>query len=303
MDRLLEMTQAKLVGLVNELQKVVEKQAIEIEELKARLGQNSTNSTNSSKPPSSDGLSKPPAKSLRTKSGRKPGGQSGHKGSGLKIDREPDKVVVAEPVECACGCGLENEPTFHAETKYVYDVDVVVTLTRYDIREAVCPKCGETGKPEIPAESKGTVNYGNTLRALCVVLTQYACVSIDKTHKIQHDLVGLPISTGTIKNIQSQFAGLTGGTIEVIKQNLLNSPVANADETGARVNGTTQWIHVASNSKYTLLTVHKKRGARGVRPEGCSPNTRGPWYTTAGVRISDSTNAGTLFAVPICSGN
>ena len=272
MDKLMEMTQAELIELIIGLREVIERQAIEIEELKARLG---LNSTNSSKPPSSDGLSKVPTKSLREKSGKKPGGQKGHKGSGLKIDREPDAVIVVEPVSCACGCGLEGEPTFHVDTRYSYDVEVTVTLKKYDIREAVCPECGSTARPEIPAGINGSVNYGNTLRALCVVLTQYACVGIDKTHKILHDLVGLPISTGTIKNIQSQFAGLTDKTIGIIKQNLRESPVINADETGARVDGRTQWIHVASNSKYTLLTVHRKRGGEGSAAGGVLPGYTG----------------------------
>ena len=272
MDNTEKLTHAELVSLVSELCKIIEELKVENEELKLKLAQNSSNS---SKPPSSDGLGKPPAKSLRPKSGRKPGGQVGHKGSGLKVDRKPDIVVVVEPNKCACGCDLADEPTFHADTRYVYDVNIVVTLTKFDIREAVCPECAGTVAPEMPDECKGTVNYGNALRALCVVLTQYACVGIDKTHKILHDLIGLPISTGTIKNVQSQFAGLTGGSIDAIKGNLRESPVLNVDETGARVNGKTQWIHVASNSKYTLLTVHKKRGGEGSSASGVLPEYTG----------------------------
>ena len=272
MENIEKLTQAELVELVIKLCKVIEELKVENEELKLKLAQNSSNS---SKPPSSDGPKKPPAKSLRAKSGKKPGGQVGHKGSGLKIDRQPDVTVVVEPGKCACGCDLAGEPTFHADTRYVYDVDVAVTLTKYDIREAVCPECADTVAPEMPAECGGTVNYGHTLRALCVVLTQYACVGIDKTHKILRDLIGLPISTGTIKNIQSQFAGLTGETMEAIKQSLLKSPVVNADETGARVNGKTQWVHVASNSKYTLLTVHGKRGGEGSAAGGVLPGYTG----------------------------
>ena len=268
----MELTHGELVELVIELRGVIARQAIVIEELKAKLAQNSSNS---SKPPSSDGPAKPKTKSNRTKSGRKPGGQPGHKGSGLKVDREPNTIVVIEPNKCTCGCDLDGEPTFHADTKYVYDVEIVVTLTKYVIREAICPECSSTVKPEVPAEVSGTVNYGHDLRALSVVLTQYACVSIDKTHKILHELIGLPISTGTIKNIQSQFAGLTGATKEMIKQNLLNSPVVHADETGVRVNGKTQWIHVASNSKYTLLKVHKKRGREGSEAGGVLPGYTG----------------------------
>ncbi|GHV55074.1 hypothetical protein FACS1894216_16460 [Synergistales bacterium] len=83
MNNLEELTKEELIALVYKLM-------AGITELEIRLNQNSSNS---SKPPSSDGLAKPVTKSLRGKSGRKPGGQLGHKGHGLKIDREPDEVV------------------------------------------------------------------------------------------------------------------------------------------------------------------------------------------------------------------
>ena len=103
-----------------------------IAELEARLNMNSTNS---SKPPSSDGLAKPAVESLREKSDRKPGGQPGHKGHGLKIEREPDEVIVVQPIECpGCGSDLCDAPTFHADTRYVYDVQIEVKLTEYDIQ-------------------------------------------------------------------------------------------------------------------------------------------------------------------------
>ena len=112
-------------------------------------------------------------------------------------------------------------------------------------------------------------------RTLCVVLTNYANVSTDKTHKILRDLIGMPISSGTIKNIQREFAGKTDGVIGEIKENLMKSPVLNADETGGRVNGRTQWFHTVSNSKYTLITVHKKRGKEGSESSGVLPGYKG----------------------------
>jgi transposase len=244
-----------------------------IAELEARLNMNSSNS---SKPPSSDGLTKPAVKSLREKSGRKPGGQKGHKGHGLKIEREPDEVIVVAPAECpGCGCGLCDLPTYHGDTKYVYDVHIEIKLKEYDIREAICPRCRATVAGQPPDECRGTLNYGNMLRSLVVVLTQYACVGIDKTHKILKDLLGVPVSGGTVKNIQREFASKTGRTIAEIKQKLLQSPTLNVDETGARVNGRTQWFHVASKKEYTLVTVHRKRGKEGSDAGGVLPAYRG----------------------------
>ena len=106
-------------------------------------------------------------------------------------------------------------------------------------------------------------------------MTNYANVSIDKTHKILRDLLKLPISNGTIKNITSQFAPLTDESIRQIKANLLKTPVINADETGGRVNGRTQWFHVASSPKYTLISVHRKRGKEGSEAGGVLPDYTG----------------------------
>jgi transposase len=141
-------------------------------------------------------------------------------------------------------------------------------LTQYDIGETVCPNCGARVKAEAPSESKSTLNYGNTLRSLIIVLTQYAVVGIDKVHLILRDLIGLPISPGTIKNVMSEFAGKTDKLIEEIKENLLKSPILHVDETGMRVTGRTQWFHVASNSQYTLVTMNKKRGREGTEAGG-----------------------------------
>src|SRR5262249_31439449 len=79
-----------------------------IAELERQLG---LNSSNSGKPPSSDGLKKPSrVKSLRERSGKKTGGQQGHKGETLRQVTDPDEVVDHYPSSCAtCGVGLDPE--------------------------------------------------------------------------------------------------------------------------------------------------------------------------------------------------
>jgi transposase len=266
----MKMNKKELMGLEKEamldiLLTVITAQAEEIAELKAQIGQNSGNS---GKPPSSDGLKKPTVEP-REKSEKKAGGQRGHKGHGLKVDREPNETIKIEPTECSeCGASVVDAPMKQSDIKYVYDVEVEVKLTKYEIYETKCPNCGASVRGESPNECVGTVNYGNGLRSMCVVLTQYAHVGIEKTRKILQDLVGLPISAGTIASIQKQFAAKAEGTIEEIKAKLLRSGVLHADETGMRVAGKTEWFHVASNSKYTLVSVHKKRGREGSEAGG-----------------------------------
>ena len=266
MEQFKNFTKEELIAIIVKQNMTIAILKARVHELEQQLNQNSSNS---SKPPSSDGLAKPTAKSLREKTGKKPGGQKGHKGHGLKIEREPDEVIIVEPVSCTeCGATVQGEPTFHADTRYVYDVQIEIKLTKYDIREAVCPECGSVIVATPPPECKGTINYGNTLRALCVVLTNYAYVSIDKTRKILRDVLDVPISGGTIKNIMREFASKTDSVIGQIKERLKASPVLNVDETGVRVAGRTQWIHAASNAKYTLVNVHQKRGREGSESGG-----------------------------------
>ena len=92
-------------------------QEARIAELERRLG---LNSSNSGKPPSSDGLKKPPrVSSLRERSGKKTGGQLGHPGETLRRSETPDAVVDHYPAQYgACGAALTEamRPTLSVAT-------------------------------------------------------------------------------------------------------------------------------------------------------------------------------------------
>lgn len=128
--------EAGCVGVLLGLASAVEAMRAEVEGLRGQVGtlasrvlelegQVRSNSRNSSKPPSSDGLSKPPAKprSLRRRSGRKPGGQSGHEGHHLAQVEVPDDVIAHEPERCeGCGGGLEGAELTGVERRQVFDL-------------------------------------------------------------------------------------------------------------------------------------------------------------------------------------
>ncbi len=103
-----------------------------IAELEARLRQTPRNS---SRPPSSQGLDKPPPRprSLRKKSGRKPGGQDGPEGTTLAQVARPDREVPHEPGCCGrCGAGLAGRPVTGVERRQVFDLpEVAVTVTEH----------------------------------------------------------------------------------------------------------------------------------------------------------------------------
>ena len=95
---------AELRRVVAQLQEEIRVLREQNAELKARLNMNSSNS---SKPPSTDGYRKPKPVSLREKSGKKPGGQKGHKGAGLELPKDTDKTIPCLPSVCE-GCEKRN---------------------------------------------------------------------------------------------------------------------------------------------------------------------------------------------------
>ena len=117
-----------------------------IAELEARLRQTPRNS---SRPPSSQGLDKPPPRlrSLRKRSGRKPGGQDGHEGATLAQVARPDREVRHEPGCCGrCGAGLAGRPVTAVDRRQVFDLpEVAVTVTEHQLIERECG-CGHRTK-------------------------------------------------------------------------------------------------------------------------------------------------------------
>lgn len=117
---------------------------VQVAELSEKLNQNSRNS---SKPPSSDGYEKPTPQSLRKCSGKKPGGQKGHPGKNLTIDREPDERIRHMP-SCCEGCANAARCAEHAqlaETRYVVDAVVRVNIAAHEALTVECPLSGESG--------------------------------------------------------------------------------------------------------------------------------------------------------------
>ncbi len=125
-----------------------------IEDLERRL---SLNSSNSSKPPSSDGLKKPKAeprtKSLRRKSGKKSGGQKGHKGSTLCQTADPDHVEDHFPSVCGqCGTPLSPSMAEDYAARQVFDLPEPQPLvtTEHRAHVCLCGHCGEQHDRDLP---------------------------------------------------------------------------------------------------------------------------------------------------------
>ncbi len=246
-----------------------------IEQLTERLNKNSKNS---SKPPSSDGYKKPSPKSLRTSSGKRQGGQAGHKGNTLESHIEPTSRIPHMGKDCqgcprAAECLAKHRPS---ETRNVMDAELSVSLTaheRYCIADCPIHHRAEIG--EFPSDIKAHLQYGTNLQALVVALNTVGAVSVNRTHEILSSVFNIPLSTGTITAMVSRCAEMVTGTLDQIRDHLDSSYLIHCDETGTRVDGKTFWVHNASNELYTYLTLDRKRGIEGINRAGILPDYRG----------------------------
>lgn len=242
----------------------------EIAELRERLN---TNSRNSSKPPSSDGLSKPKPTSLRKKSGKKPGAQKGHEGHGFVLTEPISAIIFHKPTQCLnCSRNGVCISCGRSEARNVVDVEISTKVTRHYTEQYICPLLEDKIiSGQFPQGINSSIQYGNGIRALAIALNTSGMVSVDRVHKILAGILGLPISTGTITAMVNQFATTIHPVVEDIKNALLRGSMVNCDETSTRVNGGLCWIHAAVDNDYTYLSLQSKRGFKGMENAGFLP--------------------------------
>ena len=159
----LEAKLRRLLGKVSALRR-------QVKELKARLA---LNSTNSSKPPSSDGLAKPAPKSLRTRTGRRPGGQPGHPGQTLQPVVRPDHEIVHRLERCTCGachgCSLREAPVLGHEKRQVFELpQKPLEVTEHQAEIKRCPVSGALVTAAFPPQVNAPAQYGPRFRAQMV---------------------------------------------------------------------------------------------------------------------------------------
>lgn len=246
---------------------------VRIAELEARLGQTSKNS---SKPPSSDGLAKPAPKSLRKRGVRKPGGQDGHPGSTLAPVGVPDEVIAHEPGCCrGCGHDLAGAPEVGRERRQVFDIPpITVRVIEHQLIKRRCG-CGTATSADAPAGVTAPVQYGPRITAIIVYLYVGQFLSKKRTAAALAELFGTPVSEGTVAAMTTRAAGGLDGFLEWVRANLAAAEVVNFDETGLRVEGKLRWVHSASTGRYSLITVHDRRGTKGMDAAGVLPEFTG----------------------------
>src|SRR3954449_3511746 len=261
--------------IIAQLQARIAEQDARIAELERQLA---ASSRNSSKPPSSDRLDKPAPKSLRGRSGRKPGGQPGHQGRTLRQVSTPDEVVVHEPGACA-GCGGtltgEDRPA-GALRRQVFDIPTItVRVVEHRLLSRRCA-CGVVTAAAGPAGATAPVSYGPHAAAIAVYLVLGQHLPVERTACLLAELFGTPMAVGTVAAWTSRAAaaGLAPFTAAA-RTALTDAQVLHLDETGLRVAGRLHWLHVASSARFTGLFCHRRRGTEAIDAAGVLPHFTG----------------------------
>jgi transposase len=235
------------------------------------------NSGNSSKPPASDGLKKK-TQGLRKPSGKKSGGQPGHKGHTLKAVAKPDQVELHRVKECRrCHTSLEEVAVQGHEKRQVFEVPPVrVQVTEHQAEIKECPNCHLKTVGEFPEAVTQPVQYGCGLKAQLVYFNQYQHVPLERTVEIIEAMYGHSVSEAAIVEACAQTAKQVEPINQAIKEELkvTEEPVG-FDETGGRIVSKLWWLHVACTTLLTYYEAHEKRGCKALDHIGILPKRKG----------------------------
>jgi transposase len=284
-ESLIEPTRDELIALIKAQAAEIAALKARIADLERRLG---LNSSNSSKPPSSDGLKKPArVSSLRESSGKKPGAQPGHEGETLRQAAKADKVLDHHPPLCSgCGEALTPDPSADYAARQVFDLPEPQPLivTEHRAFSCQCQACGATTRAAFPAEVRAPAQYGARIAAFVVYLSHYQLLPEDRLVELMADLFGVKIAAGTIAAMSRNCAGRLRGFVEALRDLIAKAPVKHMDETGFRIAGKTQWLHVASTTLVTFYRTCAKRGEMLANVIGVVVHDHWkPYYTMQGV--------------------
>lgn len=274
----------KLIYLLQEKNILWEEKYFQLEArfkiLESKLAKNSSNS---SKPPSSDknnpGNKKEKLKkttSTREKSGKKPGGQEGHKGSHLKMSSSPDETIRLEVDSCAhCNNTLANVKST-TEARQEFEIpEPKIHVTEYQAEHKHCKKCGYTTAACFPENLTHQTQYGPRAKSLMVYMNQYQLIPFKRASEFFETVYNHKISPGTIVNAVSLISSRFSKVNNEIKTLLINESLVHVDETGSNISGNKKWMHVVGNEKLTHYAIHDKRGRKASEEIGILPRFKG----------------------------
>jgi transposase len=264
----LSLENAELCSENAELKRMVAVLTERVAELERRL---SADSSNSSRPPSSDApWDKKPARkrSSRTRSGRKPGKQPGAPSSSRSLSDEWDELVLIEPHRCdGCGGSLAAAGVLGRERRQVVDVPepLPLEITEYQRVSKICAGCGTVTTPGwdtgddnagIVATPGSPVRVGPEVCARAALLTCAHYLPVGRSRQLLEALTAIDVSTGFLAGVRGRAARrLEQRFLPYLRELLATAPALHADETTGRAAAALSYVHVACTECLTLMHV------------------------------------------------
>ena len=227
------------------------------------------NSTNSSKPPSSDPNRK---KEPKRKTGKKPGGQNGHIGTTLKKIDDPDIVEEIKIDRSKLPAGKYQHMGF--ESRQVFDIDISRLVTEYRA-QILEDDNGNRFIAPFPEGVTKAVQYGTGLKAHAVYMSQFQLIPYNRVQDHFSDQLHIPVSEGSLFNFNKEAFELLAEFEDRVKEKLTASALAHVDETGINIGGKGHWLHCVSNDNWMLYYPHEKRGTEAMNAMGILPGFKG----------------------------
>jgi len=229
------------------------------------------NSKNSSKPPSTDPNRK--KTSRKGKSDRKPGGQKGRNGTTLQKVDDPDEVKTLKIDRRTLPKGRQYRDV-GIETRQVVDIDITRFVTEYQA-QVLEDELGNRFVAPFPGEVTRPIQYGASVKAHAVYLSQFQLLPYDRIRDHFQDQMLLPVSAGSVFNFNNEAYERLEDFEQWAKTQLAKADLMHVDETGINIGGKRHWLHCASNASFTVFCAHAKRGTEAMDEMGILPFYKG----------------------------
>jgi transposase len=256
---------AQQAVVIEELKTLVTGQAVVIENLQALVVEFrrrlDADSSNSSRPPSSDSPFKRPPPKISGMPGdegpaRQRGKQRGAQGKNRRQVDNPDERIGVEPGACTgCGAGLTDAELLRILRRQVFEASPppAPRVIQYDVAERRCRCCGQVNQGQAPSFVTGRVQWGPSVSARAVLATIAHHLPYARAAALLATLAGLSVSTGFLVNARRRAAILLDPFMDRVRDLLHRVGLLHVDETTARVDGGRAYLHVACNDIYTAM--------------------------------------------------
>ena len=258
------------VARIAELERQHEADAARIAELEAKVAELEAkiaellallkrNSSNSSRPPSSDGPGVGRRKLGRT--GRARGGQKGHRGHERTL-LPADRVVDHRPEACQ---RCEHPLTGDDPAPRVWQVIEIPVLkpdvTEHRAHSLTCENCGAITTETLPVEVEQH-GFGARASGIVAYLTGRCRLSKRQVSEILGDVFGVPMSTGAVCAVEQDVSAALAGPADEAREVAKRQEVAHLDETGWREEKRRAWLWTMVTPLVTVFTIARSRGAK-----------------------------------------